>query len=141
MLIPPTAADNKEIADYGVGGILHERITMIEIPVLGKVGIPFMMAVVAGAAPVKLDKTRVMEAVIIAIIAGTIIAMTGYYVALPVLQSEVAHIRRDVSEMKNSIHDVKRYQEVRREYRDIQQERMEAKIAALQVEMARHKRQ
>lgn len=107
---------------------------MLELPVAGKVGIPFM---IAGVTAARLNSTRMMEAVVIAMVSSGLMAAGGYFIALPVLQEQVGTIRRDIAETKDTIKDIKRYQDVRREYRDIQAERLEAKIAAIQVEMAK----
>lgn len=110
---------------------------MIEIPVAGKIGIPFM---IAGITTAKLNSTRLMEAVVIAIVSSMMMAGFGYFVAFPVLQEQVLQIRRDISDTKDAMKGVKEYQESRRQLRDLQQQQVDAKIAQLQVEIARLKR-
>lgn len=109
---------------------------MLEIPIVGK-GLPFMLAGVMGAQ--KVNSTRLIEAAVIAVVSSCMMAGFGYFIAFPVLQEQVMQIRRDISETKESMRSVREYQEVRRQYRDIQQEKLEAKIAQLQVELARRK--
>jgi len=120
-----------------------EPLSMIAPDNIKAIGnsIPFMLA--AGSDP-RINKTRMMEALIQALVIGAIVASAGYYIAFPVLQNEVANIRRDVSDtkeaMKEAVREIKTYQEGRRTLRDSQQERTDARINQIQIDIARMKR-
>jgi hypothetical protein len=102
---------------------------------------PFMLAVGQDA---RINKTRLFESAITAAISGALIAAAGYYVALPVLQKEVLQIKLELADLKVEIRDAvketKAYQNDRRNYRDQAQEKTDAKIQAIQVEMAKRHR-
>jgi len=106
-----------------------------------KLGVPFMLAMGQSK---DINKTRLIEAVIYALISGIVMSAMGYYIAFPVLQKEVATIQRDVAStnetMKSALREMKEYQELRRQYRDLEQQKTDAKLTQIQVEMARMKR-
>jgi hypothetical protein len=108
---------------------------MLEWPIAGKV-MPFMLA---GVAATQVNKTRIVEAVVIAAISGGIIAMAGYYVAFPVLQEQVAQMRREGLETRQLIREIRDDINVRGVRRDAKEALIEAKIVQLQIEMARRK--
>mgnify|MGYP001581071566 CR=1 FL=1 len=81
-------------------------------------GLPFILA--AGA-PKQLDKTRIAEAVVIALIVGAIMAMAGKYIALPVLEDKLTRVIKDGEFTRDKV------------------EKLQEKLVALQIEMARRR--
>lgn len=106
---------------------------MIEIPLVGK-GVPFM---IAGIVAAKVDSQRITEAVIIAVVSSCMMAVFGYFIALPVLQEQVGQVKREMAEMKQDIKGVRDTIDVRSNRRDGREALVEAKIVQLQIEMAR----
>lgn len=98
------------------------------------IGIPFMLAMSANN---KVNKTRLIESVITAVISGALIAMAGYYVAFPVLQEQVSQMRREGLETRQLIRDIQADLQARSLRRDITEVELRNKIADLQVQMAR----
>jgi len=68
---------------------------------IGTSGI-FMMATANGVQHI--NKTRIIEAVIIAGIIGA----GGYFIALPALQEKIAQIQGSITEVKEDIKEIKR---------------------------------
>ena len=66
---------------------------MVEWPIAGKIGIPFM---VAGVVATKVNPTRMLEAVIIAVVSSVMMGGLGYFIAFPVLQEQVKQIKEDI---------------------------------------------
>ena len=64
--------------------------------------LPFM---VMTAVPQTVNKTRVIEAIVIASISGAFIAFVGMYVALPVLMEKIDNIRRDIARVEQTVKD------------------------------------
>ena len=77
---------------------------MLEVPVLGKLGMPFMAAGIVAA---KINNTRMAEAVIIAVVSGGVIAACGYFIALPVLQEQMAQATRQMTEIKTDVKELR----------------------------------
>jgi hypothetical protein len=106
-----------------------------------KLGLPFMLT--AGASD-KINKTRMMEAVIQALVIGALMAGAGYYVAFPVLQKQVEHIaQRQQDQYMHLIGILNEYKREREQIttkRDAQYYAQEAKIVALQIELAKEAR-
>lgn len=98
--------------------------------------LPFM---VMSAAPQTVNKTRVVEAVITAIIVGVIVAYAGMYVALPVIQERLDTLRRDSAETRQLIRDIKMELEARAIQRDLEMAKMKADLVSLQIEVARRR--
>lgn len=67
-------------------------------------GVPFM---IAGAAGMSVNKTRLAESVITAVVSGGVIAVGGYFVALPVLQEQMNGVRSQIVEVKADIREIK----------------------------------
>jgi cell division protein FtsB len=99
--------------------------------------LPFML--MAGVGPQTVNKTRVVEAVITAIIVGVCVAYTGMYVALPVLTKEIEYLHEGQKEMKQLIKDMRDEMEKRAMARSALQALTDAKITQLQIEMAKRK--
>ena len=91
---------------------------MLEIPA-GKLMLPFMLA--AGAST-QINKTRIAESVVIALIVGVIMTMAGKYIALPVLEDRLAHFIKEGEATRQKV------------------EQLQEKLVAVQIEMARLKR-
>ncbi len=110
---------------------------MIEIPAT-KFVLPFMMAV-AGPALTgsEVNKMRVLEAVIIAVVSGFVIAMAGYYVAFPVMQEQVAQMRREGLETRQLIREIREESNASSLRRDAKEALVEAKLIQLQIELAK----
>jgi len=89
--------------------------------------IPFM---VMSAAPQTVNKTRIIEAIVIASISGAFIAFVGMYVALPVLMEKLDGIRRDVARVEQTVKDD-------RSDRDRDMEKIKADITQIKVDQAR----
>jgi len=100
------------------------------------IGIPFMIASVANN---KVNKTRLIESVITAVVSGALIAMAGYYVAFPVLQEQVAQMRREGLETRQLIRDIQVDLQARSLRRDATEVEFRNKIAEMQVQMARQR--
>jgi len=116
---------------------------MLELPVVGKIALPFMLAGVAGSAAPKINNTRLVEAAIIAVVSSVMMAGFAYFVAFPVLQEQVRQIKSEVTETKDTLRDalreIRTYQEGRRQHRDREAAAMEEKIQRIQVELAKRK--
>lgn len=100
------------------------------------IGIPFMIASVANN---KVNKTRLIESVITAAVSGALIAMAGYYVAFPVLQEQVAQMRREGLETRQLIKDIQTDLQARSIRRDATEVEIRNKIADLQVQIAKQR--
>ena len=103
---------------------------MLEIPGVNNLmssSIPFML--VAGSTP-QVNRTRLIEAAITAVISGAVIALAGDFIAFPVLQEQVSQIRRDIA--RGEI-EANRRSEVRAGH-DLQQDN---RIRQLEIDMAR----
>lgn len=98
------------------------------------IGIPFMLAMSANN---KVNKTRLIESVITAVISGGLIAMAGYYVAFPVLQEQVAQMRREGIETRQLIKDIQTDLQATSIRRDATEVEIRNKIADLQVQIAK----
>lgn len=82
--------------------------------VIGSSGI-FMMASANGVQHI--NKTRIIEAVIIAAILGA----AGYFLALPVLQQKIEQIQGSIAEVKETIKEVRADQaEIKRDLTRVQ---------------------
>lgn len=92
---------------------------------------------IASVANNKVNKTRLIESVITAAVSGALIAMAGYYVAFPVLQEQVAQIRREGMETRQLIKDIQADLSARSLRRDITEIELRNKIADLQVQVAK----
>lgn len=75
---------------------LPEAVSMI-----GSSGI-FMMATANGVQHI--NKTRIIEAVIIAVILGA----GGYFIALPALMEQVTQLKGSIVEIKEDVKEIKR---------------------------------
>lgn len=84
----------------------------------------------------KVNKTRLIESVITAVISGGLIAMAGYYVAFPVLQEQVAQMRREGIETRQLIRDIQIDLTAMSLRRDAAELDLRNKISELQVKMA-----
>ena len=100
------------------------------------IGMPFMLAMSANN---KVNKTRLIESVITAIVSGSLIVMAGYYVAFPVLQEQVAQMRREGLETRQLIKDIQTDLQARSIRRDATEVELRNKIADLQVQIARQR--
>ena len=100
-------------------------------------GIPFMLAVGASN---RINRTRLIESVIQSILVGAAVALMGYFVAFPVLQEQVAQIRREGLETQRMIRENKVEADNRVLRRDAMMAAQEAKIVQLQIEQARQRR-
>lgn len=100
------------------------------------IGIPFMLAMSANN---KVNKTRLIESVITALISGGLIAMAGYYVAFPVLQEQVAQMRREGLETRQLIKDIQADLQAMSLRRDATEVELRNKIAELQVQIAKQR--
>lgn len=98
------------------------------------IGIPFMLAMSSNN---KVNKTRLIESVITAVVSGGLIAMAGYYVAFPVLQEQVAQMRREGLETRQLIKDIQTDLQARSIRRDATEVEIRNKIADLQVQIAK----
>jgi len=100
------------------------------------IGIPFMLAMSANN---KVNKTRLIESVITAVISGGLIAMAGYYVAVPVLQEQVSQMRREGLETRQLIRDIQADLQARSLRRDATEVELRNKIAEIQVQVAKQR--
>lgn len=98
------------------------------------IGIPFMLAMSSNN---KVNKTRLIESVITAVVSGSLIAMAGYYVAFPVLQEQVAQMRREGLETRQLIKDIQTDLQARSIRHDATEVELRNKIADLQVQIAK----
>lgn len=89
--------------------------------------LPFM---IMSAAPQTVNKTRVVEAIVIASISGAFIAFVGMYVALPVLMEKLDGIRRDVARLEQTVKED-------RVDRDRDMEKLKVEITQIKVDQAR----
>lgn len=85
----------------------------------------------------RVNKTRLIESVITAVISGALIAMAGYYVAFPVLQEQVLQMRREGIETRQLIRDIQNDLTARSLRRDQTEVEFRNKIADLQVQIAK----
>ena len=70
--------------------------------------VPFTMAATRAATsgvvmPQGINKTRVIESIVIALLTAGAVGMGGYLLAWPVLKAEVAQIRNDIREVREDI--------------------------------------
>ena len=91
--------------------------------------LPFM---VMTAVPQTVNKTRVIEAIVIASISGAFIAFVGMYVALPVLMEKIDNIRRDIARVEQTVKDD-------RVDSNMVIEKLKADISQIKVDQARHR--
>lgn len=118
-----------------------EPFSMVEsVKTIGS-SFPFMLAV--GADP-RVNKTRLLEAGIQAVVVGVLVAGLGYFVAFPVLQNQVANIaaRQDAQyiQIMQTLMEYKRERELLVNRRDAQVSAHQDKIERLQSDVARMKR-
>ena len=99
-------------------------------------GIPFLLAT---GASTHVNKTRLLGSVITAAVSGGLIAMAGYYVAFPVLQEQVAQMRREGLETRQLIRDLQTDLQARSLRRDQTEVELRNKIADLQVQVAKQR--
>lgn len=102
--------------------------------------IPFMAAAVPVGMPRQINRTRLIEAVITAMVSGAMISAMGYYLAFPVLQEQVNQIKREVVDTREILKEYRREREVITMKRDAQHAAAEAKIVQLQIELAKKQR-
>lgn len=100
------------------------------------IGIPFLLAT---GASTQVNKTRLIESVITAVVSGGLIAMAGYYVAFPVLQEQVAQMRREGLETRQLIRDIQSDLQAMSLRRDQTEVELRNKIAELQVQIAKQR--
>jgi hypothetical protein len=98
---------------------------------------PFML--MAGVGPQTVNKTRVVEAVITAVVVGIIVAYAGMYVALPVIKEQIEQLKSGQTETRQLIRDIKADLDMRGARRDALQTQTETKLIQLQIEMAKKK--
>lgn len=98
--------------------------------------LPFM---VIASGPQTVNKTRVIEAVITALIVGVVVAYAGIYVALPVLQERLDTLKRDAQETRQLIRDIKQELEQRAMQRDIDMNKLRAELVQIQIDQARRR--
>ena len=112
---------------------------MVEISVIKVLSdtLPFML--MATTTEQTINKTRVIEAIITAILVGVIVAYAGMYVALPVLKEQIDQLRVSQADTKQLIKDMREDMERRALKRDALQAMTEAKITQLQIELAKRK--
>lgn len=73
---------------------------MLEIPTAVKMiagALPFM---VIADKPQYVNKTRVLEAVVIGLITGTMIALAGVLIALPVIKEQLGNLQKDIARVE-----------------------------------------
>lgn len=87
----------------------------------------------------KVNKTRLIESVITALVSGGLISMAGYYVAFPVLQEQVSEMRREGLETRQLIKDIQTDLQARSLRRDATEVELRNKIADLQVQIAKQR--
>jgi len=100
------------------------------------IGIPFLLA--TGASK-QVNKTRIIESVITAAVSGGLIAWTGYVIAFPVLQEQVAQMRREGLETRQMIKEIQADLQAKLNRRDQVEVEFRNKIAELQVQIARRR--
>lgn len=98
--------------------------------------IPFM---VMTAGPQTVNKTRIIEAVITALVVGVVVAYAGVYVALPVLQERLDTMKRDAAETRQLIREIKEDLDQRALRRDVEMAKMRAEIVQIQIELAKRR--
>jgi len=112
---------------------------MLEISVVKVLSdtLPFML--MATSTPQTVNKTRIIEAVITAVVVGICVAYTGMYVALPVLKEQIDQLRLAQTDTKQLIKEMRDDMERRAAKRDTWQTLTEAKITQLQIDTAKRK--
>ena len=89
----------------------------------------------------EVNKTRLIEAAIYAVVSSLFIAAGGYYIAFPVLQKQVENIAikqdEQYKQMMEVLREYKREREVISLKRDAQYYDQEKKIVELQIKLAR----
>ncbi len=90
-------------------------------------GTPFLL--MAGASQ-KINRTRILESVVTAVIIGSIVWWGGKYVALPVIEDRLDRVIVQVKEIQTEMNE----RGMRRDARDALRD---AKIVQLQIELAR----
>ena len=103
---------------------------------LEPMSIPFLLAVNGDP---RVNKTRVIEAVVIAVVVGAIMAYAGMYVALPVIKEQIEHINRRQNEQMQYIRDIKQELDLRSARRDATEAQLSQRITNVQVEVARRR--
>jgi len=103
--------------------------------------IPFL---IAGAMQKnEINKTRIVEAVITALVSGCVIAIAGKYIALPILEERVSQIKVEVVELKadlrQAVNENKQYQAERRSIRDSQQIQHDTRLRQIEIELAKRR--
>ena len=116
---------------------------MEPIGMLDHTTIPFMLAMGSPAA-VHVNKTRLFEAGITAVITGLMISAAGYYVAFPVLQNQVQNIANRQVEQNNqlleTLREYKREREMLLAKRDIEMAKLQSQLLDVQLKIARMQR-
>lgn len=105
------------------------------------VGVPFLLAVGASN---RINKTRLLESVIQSVIVAGVVAGLGFLYAFPVVQEQVAQMRREGLETRQAIvqlaKDMKQEFDSRAARRDTLESAQDARIVQLQIELARRGR-
>ena len=97
----------------------------------------FMMATANGVQHI--NKTRIFEAIITAVVVGVLVSYSAVYVALPVINEKIEQINRRQSEQLQYIRDIKLELDARAAKRDATEAELKAEIVKLQIEQARRK--
>lgn len=95
----------------------------------------FMMAAANG--PQTVNKTRILEAVITAIVVGVLVSYSAIYVALPVIKEQIDQLRNESKETRQLIKDIKQELDMRGARRDATEAALKAEIVKMQIEQAR----
>jgi hypothetical protein len=105
--------------------------------------IPFMLMAGSPTA-VQINRTRVIEAGITAVITGMMISAAGYYVAFPVLQNQVSNIAFRQNEQNAQVLEIlkefKHDRQVIDAKRDAEIARLQAQLLEVQLKLARQQR-
>lgn len=97
----------------------------------------FMMAAANGGQTV--NKVRILEAVITAVVVGVLVSYSAIYVALPVINQKIEEINRRQGEQLQYIRDIKVELDLRSAKRDATEAELRAEIVKLQIEQAKRR--
>ncbi len=98
--------------------------------------VPFMLAAV-GATPAQINKTRLIESFITAVVSGAVIALAGYLFAIPVLEEKLLQVRKEVVEVKESVSGLRLEVKENRVRTDLDARETQNRIQRVELDAAR----
>lgn len=98
---------------------------------------PFM--VISTGTPQEINKTKLIESAIQAVVVGAFVAAMGYFIAFPVLQEKVEQIRREGLETRSLLREIKTEMDTRAGRRDSWDAAQDARLRQVELDIARRR--